>query len=366
MPTVKLGDIAIESKETFCGDKKDVPIVGLEHLTPNEVTLSNWSINTDNTFTKMFRKGDVLFGRRRAYLKKAAVAPFDGICSGDITVIRAKNDKLCSELLPFIIQNHDFFDYAVGKSAGSLSPRVKWSHLQNYEFSLPEMSKQTEIAKLLWAINNTIEGYKSLLSVTDDLVKSQFIEMFGTVENPVSGTSYKKLGEVASYINGAAFKPEDWGTKGLPIIRIQNLTGTNKEFNYYDGNYPQEVEVNFGDVLISWSASLGVYLWEDDKAILNQHIFKVKFDKLPVERRFFMYAVEQELEKMADKTHGSTMRHIVKKDFENTLIAYPSVKQQKLFSSFAEKSDEAKRETNQALKDLNKLKYRVINESLSE
>ncbi len=103
-----------------------MPVVALEHLVPEEVRLTNWSTSGDNTFSKAFHKGQVLFGRRRAYLKKAALAPFDGICSGDITVIEAKSDRLAPELLPFIIQNDAFFDFAVGKSAGSLSPRVKW------------------------------------------------------------------------------------------------------------------------------------------------------------------------------------------------------------------------------------------------
>ena len=103
----------------------------------------------------MFHKGDILFGRRRAYLKKAAVAPFDGICSGDITVIQAKPEKIIPELLPFIIQNDTLFDFAVGKSAGSLSPRVKWEHLKNYEFELPDMDKQRELAELLWAMDAT-------------------------------------------------------------------------------------------------------------------------------------------------------------------------------------------------------------------
>ena len=125
MAIVKLGDIAMEAKSSNKGDKTGIKIVGLEHLTPSNVTLTSWSDDTNNSFTKEFSKHDVLFGRRRAYLKKAAVAPFDGICSGDITVIRAIEDKVDPDLLPFIIQNDFFFDFAVGKSAGSLSPRVK-------------------------------------------------------------------------------------------------------------------------------------------------------------------------------------------------------------------------------------------------
>ena len=151
MAKVCLGDVANERKENCKTNEYNNHIVGLEHLISQEVTLTQWTENIENTFTKVFHKGDVLFGRRRAYLKKAAVAPFDGICSGDITVIEAKPNKIVPELLPFIIQNDNFFDYAVEKSAGSLSPRVKWSHLQNYEFELPDLNKQRELAELLWA-----------------------------------------------------------------------------------------------------------------------------------------------------------------------------------------------------------------------
>ena len=175
MSKVRLGDVARERKETCKSDKSEYPIVGLEHLTPGEITLSEWDEGVENTFTKLFRKGDMLFGRRRAYLKKAALAPFDGICSGDITVIEALPDRILPELLPFIVQNDSFFDFAVGKSAGSLSPRVKWEHLQNYEFELPDMEKQRELAKLLWSMDDTRKAYKELLRRTDDLVKSQFI-----------------------------------------------------------------------------------------------------------------------------------------------------------------------------------------------
>lgn len=172
MSKVLLADVAAERRETCKGRKDGYPVVGLEHLIPEEITLTTWSDGSDNTFTKMFRKGDILFGRRRAYLKKAAVAPFDGICSGDITVIEAKPKYLLPELLPFIIQNDALFDFAVEKSAGSLSPRVKWEHLKNYEFELPDMEQQRKLAELLWAMDATRKSYQQLISATDELVKS--------------------------------------------------------------------------------------------------------------------------------------------------------------------------------------------------
>ena len=139
---------------------------------------------------------------------------------------------------------------------------------------------------------------------------------------------YKRLGDIATYINGYPFKPEDRGATGLPIIRIQDLTGNAYDLGFYDGDYPERIEINDGDVLISWSASLGVYIWNKGKALLNQHIFKVVFDKCAVNKQYFVYAVQHKLQEMETKAHGATMKHIVKKDFDNTVIPFPTLEEQ--------------------------------------
>ena len=96
------------------------------------------------------------------------------------------------------------------------------------------------------------------------------------------------LGNVATYINGYAFKPSDWAEDGTPIIRIQDLTGNSYQMNRFKGIVDSKYDVNSGDVLISWSASLGVYVWNRGNAVLNQHIFKVVFDKEEVDKDFFL------------------------------------------------------------------------------
>lgn len=145
-----------------------------------------------------------------------------------------------------------------------------------------------------------------------------------------------KLGDIATYINGYAFKPKDRGTEGLPIIRIQDLTGNSYDLGFYNGEYPEKVEINNGDILISWSASLGVYVWNRGKALLNQHIFKVVFDKLDINKQYFVFAVRYNLKEMEKQTHGVTMKHITKKDFDNILIPFPDLRIQ---SKIAEKLD---------------------------
>lgn len=183
---VTLGLVATEIKSSTTERIADMPIVGLEHLDPKELLLTRWDTSTKTTFTKTFKMGDVLFGRRRAYLKKAAIAPFDGICSSDITVIRAIPGKILPELLPFIIQNDEFFTYAVKNSDGSLSPRAKWSSLKEYSFYLDDdLKEQRELARLLVACHESKIAYSRVLLKCDELIKSRFVEMFGDpVENP--------------------------------------------------------------------------------------------------------------------------------------------------------------------------------------
>ena len=173
-------------------------------------------------------------------------------------------------------------------------------------------------------------------------------------------TDMIKLGDVATYINGYAFKPEDRGEVGLPIIRIQDLTGNAYDLGFYDGEYPEKIEINDGDVLISWSASLGVYVWNRGKALLNQHIFKVAFDKAEIDKNYFVYAVRQKLDEMGMKTHGATMKHIVKKDFDATQIPYPSLREQTQIAANLDKISKiitARKRELQLLDDLIKARF---------
>lgn len=138
-----------------------------------------------------------------------------------------------------------------------------------------------------------------------------------------------RLGDVASYINGFPFKPSDWSDMGVPIIRIQDLTGNGYQMNRFDGKYDAKYEVRAGDVLISWSASLGVYVWKLETAVLNQHIFKVRFDKVDVDKDFFVYQVECLLKKAARQAHGATMRHLTKPVFDGLPFYLPPKEEQK-------------------------------------
>ena len=372
MATVKLGDIAIEAKSANKGDKTGIRIVGLEHLTPSNVTLSTWSEDTENMFTKEFSKGDVLFGRRRAYLKKAAVAPFDGICSGDITVIRAIEDKVDPDLLPFIIQNDFLFDFAVGKSAGSLSPRVKWTHLKEFAIELPSMPEQSKLAETLWLINETKNAYEDLINKTDELVKSQFIEMFKKCNR-------EKLGDYILQVRGVSYKPKDL-SEGLKegfvtLLRANNIA--NNVLNFEDVQFVSEGRVSDdqiireGDILICASSGSLEHVGKAALCMPDMEYTFGAFCKLirPIGKLYPEYIAgymrtDAYRNTISDLAQGSNINNLRNKHINDLMIPIPSDEQQRDFIDLQRQSDKSKFALQEAIKDLDALSKKIIAENL--
>ena len=138
-------------------------VVGLEHIEPGDLRIRRWGDVADGTtFTTLFKPGQVLFGKRRAYQRKVAVADFEGVCSGDIYVLEPANNRLMPELLPFLCQTDAFFDHAVGTSAGSLSPRTNWTSLASFEFLLPPIQEQARLVEALSACVTYLDVLETL------------------------------------------------------------------------------------------------------------------------------------------------------------------------------------------------------------
>lgn len=373
MTSVKLGDIAVEAKSSNKGDKSGCKIVGLEHLTPMDVTLSEWSDDTNNSFTKEFKKGDVLFGRRRAYLKKAAVAPFEGICSGDITVIRAIEDKVDPDLLPFIIQNDFLFEYAVGKSAGSLSPRVKWEHLRKFEFNLPDMKDQRTLADTLWSINETKQSYIALIKQTDELVKSQFIEMFGQLPEKFKHETVE-LGEIAEMVSGgtpSSKHPEYYGNK-YPFVTTPCL-GKNYINEDDAQNWLSEIGVNNSSthIIPAFSIMYGSRVGVGKSSIntcemcTNQDILSFfNIDKAKYDLLFIKKVMDQYFEYIDTQKRGSTIKGVPSDLVKAIKIPLVPIEEQKTFAEFTEQTDKSKFELQNAIDNLDALTKKIIAENL--
>ncbi len=171
-------DIAINVTEKRTPTEADMKTyIGLEHLDPGSLTVTRFGskvpIKGDKT---VMRKGDVLFGKRNAYLRRAAVCPHDGLFSAHGMVLRPKEKVIDKNFFPLFIASDYFFDAAIRISVGSLSPTVNWSDLKRLEFSLPPLDEQRELAKVLWSAIELKEAYQKLLVQCDEMASSRFSE----------------------------------------------------------------------------------------------------------------------------------------------------------------------------------------------
>ncbi len=272
---VKFGDVVQLSKARSQDPLADgiERYVGLEHLEPGDLSIRSWGSVADGvTFTSIFQPGQVLFGKRRAYQRKVAVADFSGVCSGDIYVLETKDTQdLLPELLPFICQTDAFFDHAVGTSAGSLSPRTNWTSLADFEFALPPIEEQRRTLELLLAIEDELNSLKKVLQVGKETEKVLFAHAirgatqssnqlvkdsrFGPVPAAWSVVPISQVSDVAYGISESVASNKD-PSIGWPILTGANITldGT-LDFSkavYIAAPKKETFILQKGDLLLNW------------------------------------------------------------------------------------------------------------------
>jgi type I restriction enzyme S subunit len=169
-----------------------------------------------------------------------------------------------------------------------------------------------------------------------------------------------RLGDVANFVNGYPFKPSDWEENGLEIIRIQNLTRSGSDCNYYCGTLPDKYKVIRGDILISWSATLDIFVWSGEEAWLNQHIFKVVFDKIEIDKNYFIYSIKYVLDDMRRQVHGATMQHITKGKFDEIQIPLPPLPIQKRIADILDAADALRKKDQELLKKYDELAQAIF------
>ena len=260
--------------------------VGLEHLEPGDLRIRSWGNVVDGvTFTSVFKPGQVLFGKRRAYQRKVAVANFSGVCSGDIYVLESQNaNVLMPELLPFICQTDAFFDHAVGTSAGSLSPRTNWTSLADFEFVLPPPDEQRNIVKCLRASDDLRTSIQSLQvqceiayrSAIDDLVHLESNQLI-PLDSAAKITDCKHLTPRLASDGIAMISPGiiKWGALNLATCK----TVMREEYQ----RLMDHVDVSVGDLVMGRNQNFGVASYVVDSApfVLGQDTVLIQPAEMP-------------------------------------------------------------------------------------
>ena len=332
-----------DDKETY---------IGLEHLDSECLTISRWGSEVAPVGEKLImKKGDILFGKRRAYQRKVGIAPFDGIFSAHGMVLRPNEEVINPNFFPFFISSDQFMERAVRISVGGLSPTINWKDLREQEFDIPSLDEQKELADKLWAAYNLKESYKKLLSATDEMVKSQFIEMFSDVPKVGINTLVDTI----------------WGSS--PDSKTYNDTGEGVPF--YQG------KTEFGDlyinapvtfctapvkmakanaILMSVRAPVGAVNIATQDCCIGRGLASITPKEGKSTTMFIYYALKYMEEDIDRLGTGSTFKAINKESYAKIQMPNAEISDQTKFVSIAEQADKSKLIQNNTLLN-NKLKF---------
>jgi len=326
---VRFGDVVQNCNETCDPVEAGLDrFIAMEHLEPGSLQVSSWgSVSDGTTFTRRCRPGQVLFGRRRAYQRKVAVADFDAVVSGDIYVLTPRDAaRLLPELLPFICLSERFFQHAVDTSAGSLSPRTKWDSLASFEFDLPPLDRQCHIASVLDRVVQEQHALRVLAARLEEV-------RLAVIENFVCGRNARIRATFA------------WPSKSIGDLCDIGSGKVNSSAAVEDGEYPFFTcapEVSRAStyshdceaLLLAGNNARGVYTVKHFKGkfLARQRVYVVRIrDRSEMDYRFLHLMVQRSLGQMQSLSVGTTSKHITLGDLQGVCVPCPRVSEQEVF-----------------------------------
>ena len=368
MAVVKFGDIVRDVKINV--DRTSNPYehyVAGDHMDSEDLTLHRYgNFATDDVgpaFTRIFKPEQVLYGSRRTYLKKIVVANFEGICANTTFVLESKDDSLFdNRLLPFIMLSDAFTRWSIAHSKGSTNPYVLFSDLADYEFDLPPIAEQRVIADKLWAAYRLKESYKKLLSATDEMVKSRFIEMFDQAPKV-------KLGDYITTQSGGT--PNTKKTEYYEGGDIPWLSSGEVNQGYITSTEKFITQIGLDNSSAKWTPKDCVVI-----AMYGATAGKVGFVKIPLTTNqavctllpcdnfkpiFLYYAVSQKTDWMIFKCQGAAQPNISQGIIRSMELPLPSMDEQDKFVSIAEQADKSKFELRKSIEAIDQVIKSLIN-----
>jgi len=373
MTHYKMSDVAVEvnDRENNPASSKYDRFVGLEHYVSGEVIIRNYG-STENleSTMKIFQSGDVLVARRNVYLKRASMVDFDGLTSGDSIVLRAKNPVI-GRILPFVLNTDAFWDFADQYSDGTMSKRLSPKTLMTYEFDLPDEDELEKFADLLWAAIDTRESYQALLRQTDELVKSQFIELFAEKEYPRC-----KLSDVCKKITDGTHKTPNYQDQGIAFISAKNIVDGKLDFSDIKHITQSEYEeiqkrcqLEIGDLLMSKSGSLGsLAIVETTEPLgLFESLAIIKYDRKLLDGVFLKEQLRSDKlqEQLMARVKGVAVKHLHLNVISETTIIVPPLEEQIVFSHIVQQTDKSKFEIKKAIENTSALIKSLMQQDLT-
>ena len=288
--------------------------------------------------SRFVKKGDFILSNSMSF-GKPYILGIDGCIHDGWLVIRDKENVFDKSFLYYYLGSERMYRQFEKLAAGGVVKNLNSHLVRNVDVVIPPIEEQQRIVDELDLLTDIIDKKNAQLRDLDTLAQSIFYEMFGNPVTNDKGWPKKRIGELVHLYNGRAFKPTDWTESGLPIVRIQNLNSPDSPYNCYDGVVDEAYLLKGGELLYAWSGtpgtSFGAHIWKGEKAVLNQHIFKVLFDEKYLNKLYFLYQLNLSVSSLFDQTHGGVgLKHITKGTLENQLVPLPNMELQ---NSFAQK-----------------------------
>ena len=380
MSRVKFGDVVKDVKINI--DRLNNPYeyyVAGDHMDSEDLTIHRKGcFTTDDVgpaFIRVFKPGQILYGSRRTYLKKIAVADFEGVCANTTFVFETKDPHAFEQrLLPFIMLSKDFTTWSIAKSKGSTNPYVLFSDLADFEFELPPLEEQKVLVDKLWAAYRLKEAYKKLLVATDEMVKSQFIEMFG---NPLSlnqKNELKRLGECCilnprrpnialcdtdkvSFIPMPAVSEDGY----LVDMTDEEYGKVKKSFTYFENN-----DVLFAKITPCMENGKGAIVHGLTNGIgMGSTEFHVLRPINGISSPYWLLALTRMpifRERAAKNMSGTGGQKRVSASYlDHFMVGLPAIEEQRRFEAIYKQADKSKFELKQCIENIDKVIKSLIN-----
>ena len=368
MSIVKFSDVAHRAntkEDRFNTDK--IYYVGGEHIDSNELFVRSKGIIKGSTIGPMFycgfTSGQILFVTRNPHLRKCGIVDFDGICSEKTFVIESKDTtKLSQEYLAIIMQSDEFWNYCEENKSGGVNYFLNWSTLADYEFELPPIQIQEEIAEKVMSAYRLKQSYQKLLTATDEMIKSQFIEMFGQVseESPC-------LNDIARVYDGT-HKTPTYTDSGIPFISVENITDIYSSQKYISREdyelYKHKPE--HGDIFMTRIGSIGKCAVYESFEPLAYYVSLalIKPNKDIVHPKFLKYYIES-----SDGAFELRKRSLLKAfpmkinlgEIGKIKVIVPAKDKQLEFVKIAEQADKSKFELRKSIEAIDAVIKNLIN-----
>jgi len=351
--TFKFEEIAFKISETVDPNKTDLPIyVGLEHLDAEDIHIRRTGTPDDVSGQKLkCYPGDVIFGKRRAYQRKAAIVDFEGICSAHAFVLRANPEVIDPKLFPFFLHSDQFMHRAVDISVGGLSPTINWGDLKHQEFLLPPKDQQAQLAELLWAMDEVIEREREVLIEIKQFLHIKMIELLNgynlvsdKTKLPVGWTS-KKISELGKLNTSSVDKKINKNEKMINLVNYMDVYSSldkkidsRIDFMRVTANENQLVknQLRKGDVLFTPSSETSddighsaVVFEELPETLHSYHLVRLSFEEdIDLNFKRFIFNNPKILNNFSKLSKGVTRMTLSLEDFSNTELRIPTKHEQ--------------------------------------